>query len=139
MGDELLNAIIQLENRIQHQLQKEQARADRWLAGIRSEQQDRISRARQEFAAAERQALAQARRQGELEAADLHAREKEDCNRLEEISDEALWEVLRRQLVNVYPETPDGHWQVSDADRDVSGQKTDLLVGQVDDHQDGEN
>jgi hypothetical protein len=113
MGDELLNAILQLENRIQQQSLREQQRADRWLAGVRAEQQLRLEQARREFAAAEGQALEQGRRQGEERAAQLLAAEREYCARLEDLSEAALQALLDRQLSKILP-------------------------GHVDDHQDGE-
>jgi len=109
MADVLLNAIIQLENRIQQQLQMERTRADQWLAGVRNEQQQRLSLARQGYAEAEQRALDQARAQGERQADELLAREMEYCTRLEEISDEVLLEVIDRQLADILPEQVDDH------------------------------
>ena len=109
MGDELLNAIIQLENRIQQQLQDEQARADRWLAVVVDEQQLRISQTRKKLQAAEQRAVEQARSRAEKQAATMLQNEMEYCSRLEEINRDVLVEVLGRRLADILPGQSDDH------------------------------
>lgn len=99
MADQLLNAVIRLENQIQRQLQQETIRAEAWLAGVRAELQRRLEQAEQEFAAQHDQALKKARENAAEVADALVADEMFCCSRLEELSDADLLEVLERQLV----------------------------------------
>ncbi len=112
VADELLSAVIRLENRIQQQLQQEQARADTWLAGVRAEQEEHASQIRQELADEDERILAAAGQQDEQEAEALVACEKQYCRRLEQISDQVLLEVLRRQLLRILPGQVDDHQDV---------------------------
>lgn len=99
MADRLLEAVIQLENQIQQQLQHEQTMATVWLEQVRAEQDAELQRADRDLAAENELAITAARQCAEAEADALIAHEIDYCTRLEEISDEILLEVLRRQLV----------------------------------------
>ena len=112
MADELLSAVIRLENEIQQQLQQEQAQADTWLARVRAEQDGRISRALEELTAEDEQALAAAKQSAKQEAEALITDEKRSCNHLEAISDRELLDVLRRQIVKILPRQIDDHQDV---------------------------
>lgn len=109
MADEILNAIIQLENQIEQQLQAEQVRAAAWLAEVRREQEAEIDQVRQELQETSQQRLAEAEQKAERQAEDVLQHEMEYCRRLEEFSDQELLEVLRRQLVRLLPRRVDDH------------------------------
>ncbi len=109
MADELLNAVVRLEAEIQQQLEAEQGRADAWLAGVRKE----LTEEYQQIAEQDETAGQQARAAAETEAKELAAAlvddEMRSCRSLEDIDDETLVEVLRRELVKVLPEQSDDH------------------------------
>ena len=112
MADELLNAVIRLENQIQHHLQQEQARADAWLAGVRAEQEALETQARQDLAAENERLLAEATEDTKQRSAALVSGETLYCKRLEKIGDQELLEVLRQQLHRILPERADDHQDV---------------------------
>jgi vacuolar-type H+-ATPase subunit H len=112
MSDELLNAVIRLENQIQQQLQQEQARADTWLAGVRNEQEECGRRALQELEQENAQILAADGQSAEHEAGRLVEIEECYSRRLEKISDQVLSEVLGRQLTRLLPGAIDDHKDV---------------------------
>jgi vacuolar-type H+-ATPase subunit H len=114
MADQILNAVIQLENQLERQLQYEQDRADAWLTNVRHELEREVSQGQAKLAAKHQRVIAKSKKRSERQAEQLLAREMAYCKRLEEISEETLLEVLRRQLVKILPR-------------------------QVDDHQDGQN
>ena len=99
MADHLLDAVIRLENSIQQQLLLEQQRADAWLNGVRAEQGAALQCLEQQLTVESDRVMSAARQQIETEADALVAHEIAYCARLEEISDQVLLEVLRRQLV----------------------------------------
>ncbi len=106
MSDQLLDAVIRLENQIQQQLQLEQERAEGWLDKVRQEQQHLLVQAEEQTGLEREKDLAEARQRAEQQAAALIAAEMEYCSRLEEFSDQELVEVLRHQLVSrLLPET----------------------------------
>lgn len=109
MADELLNAVIQLEAEIQQQLEIERSRAAAWLAGVRAELEERQKRAAEKRETVSRQALEEARKRAEEQQAALIAEEMHYCRSLEEIADETLAEVLRRELGKVLPGQSDDH------------------------------
>ena len=99
MADKLLDAVIRLENQIQQQLQLEQTRAAAWLDGVRGEQEADRQAAEQALSAENERLIGAAKRQAEAAAAALIADEMHYCNSIEELSDDILLEVLKRQLV----------------------------------------
>ncbi len=109
MADQILDAIIQLENQIEQQLQTEEAKAETWLAGVRREQETAFERVQQELREENQHSIEQAASQAELQAETRLKNEMEYCRRLEEISQYELLEVLRRQLVKILPRQVDDH------------------------------
>jgi len=109
MADQILNAIIQLEAQIEQQLRLEQTKAVAWLEGVRCEQVTVFSQVRNELVEQKQQLLREAEQQADRQAAALLEHEMKYCHRLEEISDQRLLEVLRRQLVKILPRQVDDH------------------------------
>lgn len=99
MADRLLDAVIQLENQIQQQLQQEQARAEIWLAGVRAEQAAELQQVEQQLAAEHERLMAAAVQQARSQAETLVAAERQYVQRLAALSDDILLQVLERQLV----------------------------------------
>jgi vacuolar-type H+-ATPase subunit H len=109
MADQILNAIIQLEAQIEQQLRIEQTKADAWLERVRCEQVTVLSQVRKELVEKNQQLLRQAEQQADRQATVLLEHEMKYCRRLEEIPDQTLLEVLRRQLVKILPRQVDDH------------------------------
>ena len=103
MADGLLENIIQLEKQIQASVSAEQVRAGQWqereLAALES------SLVTERAAAEERRKQALAEQQAELlrEGSDLEAAAKAWCQRLAQLDDTTLEDVLRRHLARVLP------------------------------------
>ena len=112
MADELLSAVIRLENQIQQQLQQEQTRADVWLAGVRTELEQQNGETLLELSAGIEQIRAAATQSAKQAAGALEATEKRYCGNLGKISDQTLEEILRRQLVSLLPGQTDDHQDV---------------------------
>ncbi|WP_303720528.1 hypothetical protein [Malonomonas rubra] len=109
MADQILNAIIQLENRIEQQLRLEQEKATAWLAGVRGELEANAKRDRQWIADRKRQLMREAEQQIDSSCTRLLDAEMSYCRRLKELSEETLLEVLRRQLERIIPRPVDDH------------------------------
>ena len=109
MADQILNAIIQLENRIEQQLREEQEKASVWLAGVRCDLEAEAKREQQRITDRKQQLLQEAEQQIKRNCVCLLEAEKAYCRRLEELSDETLLEVLRRQLERIIPRPVDDH------------------------------
>lgn len=109
VGDELLDTIFGLESLIQGQLAGEKERAERWLAGVRAEEQQSLEAARRRFKEQERRILARARGVGEARAETIRKRELDYCARLGELSDAVLAEVLERKLDGILPGAGNDH------------------------------
>ncbi len=112
MTDHLLSAVIRLENRIQQQLQQEQARADAWLVMVRAELEQQTHATLQALADEDDQNRASAALSAQQAAAALEAQEKYYCAQLEKLSDQTVAEILRRQLVKLLPGQTDDHRDV---------------------------
>lgn len=112
MDDELLSAVIRLEDTILQELETERSRAEDWLEQVRNEQEGLLHRAEQELAELQRRALAEARQRAEEQAKRIEARMAGQCRCLEAIGDDALREMLQRQLVKIMPDQGDDHQDV---------------------------
>ena len=112
MADELLSAVIRLENQIQQQLRQEQLRADTWLAGVRKDLEEETRQVLQELATENEQIQTATEQRSKLVAAKLESEEKHYGNKLEKISDQVLLEVLGRQLMRLLPGQIDDHQNV---------------------------
>jgi len=109
MADQILNAIIQLESQIEQQLQEEQRRADACLERLRCELEADASQLREQIRKTNQRLLAEAESAAENDYDDILDAEKAYCHRLEGLSEEALEEVLRRQLTKLLPRPVDDH------------------------------
>ena len=103
MSDGLLTSIIQLEKQIQAEVAGEQERADEW-------QQRELATLEQSFAAANagekdnyQQQLAEKRLAIENEGAALEATSADWCERLRNLEEATLRELLRRHLAEILP------------------------------------
>lgn len=112
MADELLSAVIRLENEIEDQLQQEQDRADAWLARVRTEQENTDRHNLQKLTDENGQIEAAAEQRANEAVVALESSEKNYCNELEQMSDQILLEILRRQLARLLPGQNDDHQDV---------------------------
>lgn len=99
MADRLLDAVIRLENKLQQQLQQEQSRADLWLSGVRADQTAELQELERQLAEENERLMQAAAQQAKTHAEILVAAEMQYCDRLKELDDEILLQVLNRQLV----------------------------------------
>lgn len=103
MTDGLLENIIKLEKHIQTEVAAEQTRAEEWRARELACLEDACAEARMIEEARCREFLAEQNTQLEVEGAALEVAASAWCQRLLNLDDESLRDVLRRHLAAVLP------------------------------------
>jgi redox-sensitive bicupin YhaK (pirin superfamily) len=104
MGDRLLDEIIHLEKALLLQVEQEKVRVQLWIEQERSLLEPVLSEAEQERARAFAEALAEARiLAGEEEAVRRQAA-LQYCQRLAEMPESFLREILERSIQRILPE-----------------------------------
>jgi len=117
VADHILNAIIGLENEIEQQLQQEQRKADAWLDAVRQELVRDAETFRQDLQQQTAQLLERAAEQTKQKTGERVDIEIAYCHRLEDLTDQQLLEVVRRQLTRILPGHVDDHQNGQNRDR----------------------
>ena len=103
MTDGLLENIIQLERRIQAEIAAEQARAGQWQKSELASIEESLAAASAAEEERSRHMLAQSRIDLQREGAALEATSAAWCQRLSELDDATLRDVLKRHLAAILP------------------------------------
>ncbi len=103
MTDGLLENIIQLERHIQAEIAAEQARAEQWRQSELASIEDSLAAASAAEEERSRQMLAQSRIDLKRQGAAVEAAAVAWCQRLSELDDATLRDVLKRHLAAILP------------------------------------
>jgi dsDNA-specific endonuclease/ATPase MutS2 len=109
MSDRLLANIIELEKTLQEELAQEEAHANAWREREYAALEQELITTRQQLQQREAEQLAAARREAEVAAEHQRLATVAWCERLAELPDSFLREVLHRHLPSILPEAGDDH------------------------------
>ena len=103
MGNNILGKVVEAEKEIQKRLDTEKAKAEKWLDAVRAEAERSLTETEDELKAALEHHLAEAAVGAEKKANSIIRDAGATAERLADISDHELKEMISRHIIRILP------------------------------------